>query len=78
MKIRETINSNAEKFSAIAYEHQNKIVVVKHDTFNYYDRSTDERLTFDTVSEYREWITKQDWIVPTKVKRVSDFKAVTA
>ncbi len=76
MKIRETINSNAEKFSAIAYEHQNKIVVVKHDTDNYYDRSTDERFEFDTISEYRAWVSTQDWVVPAKVKKVSEFKAV--
>jgi hypothetical protein len=78
MKIRETINSNAEKYSAVAYEHQNKVVVVKHNTFNYYDRSTDERFTFDTVREYREWITTQDWIAPAKVKKVSAFQKVEA
>ena len=76
MKIRETINSNAEKFSAVVYEDQNKVVVVKHDTFNYYDRSTDERFTFDTVSEYREWVATQYWIVPAKVKKVSAFQKV--
>jgi hypothetical protein len=76
MKIRETINSNAEKFSAVVYEDQNKVVVVKHDTFNYYDRSTDERLTFDTVAAYRDWIAAQDWIVPAKVKTVSAFAKV--
>ena len=74
MKIRETINSNAEKFSAIAYEDQNKVVVVKHDNDNYYDRSTDERLVFDSVTEYRAWISTQSWIVPAKVKKVSKFK----
>lgn len=78
MKIREIINSNAEKYSAVAYEDQNKVVVVKHDTFNYYDRSTNERFTFDTVSEYREWITAQDWIVPAKIKKASEFKKVMA
>ena len=78
MKIRETINSNAERYSAVAYEEQSKVIVVKRDTFNYYDRSTDERFTFDTVSEYREWIAAQDWIVPAKVKKVSEFKRVEA
>lgn len=78
MKIRETINSKAEKFSAVVYEDQNKVVVVKHDTFNYYDRSTDERFTFDTVSEYRKWIATQDWIIPEKVKKVSAFQKVEA
>lgn len=78
MKIRETINSNAEKYAAVVYEDQNKVVVVKHDTFNYYDRSTDERFTFDTVSAYREWIAVQDWIVPAKVKKVSAFRKVEA
>lgn len=76
MKIRETINSNAEKFLAIVYENQNKVVVLRIDTSNYYDRSTDERFTFDTVSEYREWIAAQDWIVPAKVKKVSAFQKV--
>ena len=76
MKIRETINSNAEKFSAVAYEDRGKIVVVKHDTFNYYDRSTDERFMFDTVSAYREWIAAQEWINPEKVKTVSAFRRV--
>ena len=74
MKIRETINSNAEKFSAISYEDQNKVVVVKHDNDNYYDRSTDERFVFDSVTEYRAWIAEQSWIVPAKVKNVSKFK----
>ena len=74
MKIRETINSNAEKFSAVAYEDQNKVVVVKHDNDNYYDRSTDERFVFDSVTEYRAWISAQSWIVPAKVKKVSKFK----
>lgn len=78
MKIRETINSNAEQFSATVYEDQNKVVVVKHDTYNYYDTSTDERFCFDTVSAYRDWLSRQDWIVPGKVKFVSPFKAVTA
>ena len=78
MKIRETINSNAEKFSAVVYEDSNKVVVIKKDTFNYYDTSTDERFTFDTVSAYREWINAQDWIVPAKVKKVSTFQKVEA
>lgn len=74
MKIRETINSNAEKFSAVVYEDQNKVIVVKHDTFNYYDSSTDERFTFDSVAEYRAWVAEQSWIIPEKVKKVSAFK----
>lgn len=78
MKIRETINSNAEKFSAIAYEDQNKIVAVKHDNDNYYDRSTDERFVFGSVTEYRAWVDAQDWIVPAKVKKVSAFQKVEA
>ena len=76
MKIRETINSNAEKFSAVVYEDQNKVVVVKHDNDNYYDRSTDERFVFGSVTDYRAWIAEQNWIVPAKVKRVSKFKEV--
>lgn len=76
MKIRETINSNVEKFSAVVYEDHNKIVVVKHETSNYYDRSTDERFMFETESEYRAWIAEQNWINPQKVKKVSAFRAV--
>lgn len=78
MKIRETINSNAEKFSAVVYEDQNKVVAVKHDNDNYYDRSTDERFVFDSVTEYRAWIAEQSWIVSAKVKKVSAFQKVEA
>lgn len=76
MKIREIINSNAEMYSAVVYEDNKKIVVVKHDTFNYYDRSTDERIEFDTITKYREWLSVQDWIVPKKIKKVGQFKSI--
>lgn len=75
MKIRETIN-NAEKFIATVFEHGNKIVVIKHDTFNYYDNSTDEHFEFSTIEEYENWKAEQDWIVAKKINKVSNFKKV--
>ena len=74
MKIRQTINNNAAKYSGIVYEDANKIIVIKHDTFNYYDSSADERFEFDTISEFEEWMKNQDWIV--KITKESPFKKV--
>lgn len=77
MKIRETLNNNTEKFTATAYENGGKIVVVKRDTANYYDNSTDEKFEFSAVSEYQEWKAAQSWIVSKKTKTVSPFKNVS-
>lgn len=74
MKIRATINNNADKFAATVYEDSNKIIVIKRDTYNYYDNSTDERFEFSTVAEYSEWLSTQDWI--NKTEFVSRFKGV--
>lgn len=78
MKIRETINSNVERYSAIVYEDKNMVVVIKRNTSNYYDNSTDERITFGSVTDYRAWVSAQDWITPGKVRTVSPFRAVKA
>lgn len=79
MKIRETINGGAERYSAVVYEDNNKVKVRKHDAFNYqYDPSADEWFEFSSVSEYRAWISAQAWVVPEKVKMVSAFKKVMA
>ena len=74
MKIRQTINNNAAKYSGIVYENANKIIVIKHNAFNYYDSSSDERFEFDTISGFEEWAKNQDWIV--KINKESPFKKV--
>lgn len=73
MKIRQTLNNNAERFAATVFEHQNRIIVVKRDTFNYYDTSTDERFEFSSVAAYNEWLSHQDWVVPSKIEIAQRF-----
>ena len=76
MKIREQINNNADRFRATTYEHDDKIVVVKKDTNNYYDDSTDERFEFSSIAEYENWKSSQEWIDLKKVLKVGIFKNV--
>lgn len=76
MKIRQTLNNNADHFIATAYEKSGKILVVKKDAFNYYDNSTDETYEFSTVSEYENWKAGQDWIVPSKTHTICPFQKV--
>lgn len=76
MKIRQTLNNNAEKFVAAVYEKGEKIVVVKKDTSNYYDNSTDEIFEFPTISDFENWKSVQSWIVPKKTKIICPFKTV--
>ena len=78
MKIRELINDNTTKYRATAFEHENKIVVIKKDTYNYYDNSTDERFEFSSIEEYENWKNTQDWIDIKKIEKVSNFKKVNA
>lgn len=76
MKIRETINNNKERYTGVAYEDKHKIIVIKRDTFNYYDASTNEQFEFNTIAEYENWKATQAWINNKKVQKVSSFKAV--
>ena len=76
MKIRETINNNADKYNAVTFENSNKIIVLKQDTFNYYDSSSNEHFEFDSIDEYERWKKEQDWINPKKIKKVSAFRKV--
>lgn len=74
MKIRQIINNNTSRVAATVYENANKIVVIKRDTNNYYDSSTDERFEFNTITEYGNWLKTQEWIV--KINKMSAFKKV--
>lgn len=76
MKRRETINSNAERYAATVYEDAGRVIVVKRDTKNYYDNSTDEEFQFESVADYEAWKAVQDWIVPKKTRRVAAFAKV--
>lgn len=76
MKRRETINNNAEHYAAVAYEDAGRIVVIKSDTFNCYDNSTDERFEFATVAEYEDWKAAQDWINPKKIRSITGWVKV--
>ena len=73
MKIRETINSNAEEYICTVYENAGKIIARKHETSNYYDTSTDEVFEFGSIAEYEKWKASQEWI--KKVEKVSSFSA---
>lgn len=76
MKIRQTLNNNADRFAATVYEKKGKIVVIKRDTFNYYDDSTNEQFEFSSVSDFEAWKAAQDWIVTSKSRTVCPFKTV--
>ena len=76
MKIRETINNNADKYKAVTFEDAGKIIVVKQDTYNYYDSSTNNYFEFNTISQYENWKAEQDWINKKKIKKVSAFRKV--
>lgn len=76
MKIRETINNNGSEFKAVTFEDNGKIIVMKQDTFNHYDTSTNECFEFKTIKEYEDWKAKQNWIDKKKVKKVSAFRKV--
>lgn len=76
MKIRQTLNNNADQFAATVYEKSGKIVVIKRDTFNHYDNSTDEKFEFSSISDFEKWKTAQEWIIPKKIKIISPFKTV--
>lgn len=77
MKRRETINSNAEKFAAVAYEEAGKIRVEKYETeVLAYSLGEREWLEFDTIADYEAWKSAQDWIKPEKVRRVAFFAKV--
>lgn len=74
MKLRESLNNNSQQFTATVCEDNNKIVVTVHDTFNHLDNITDKRHEFNTIAEYENWKSKQDWI--KTINFVSDFKGV--
>lgn len=74
MKLRQEINNNICKYKASVLEDNNKIIVIKKDTFNYYDNSTDERFEFNTITEYENWKEQQDWIFTTR--KISNFRKV--
>lgn len=76
MKVREIINNNANEFTATTYEDNNKIIVIKSNTYNYYDNSTDEKFVFNTIKEYEDWKKEQNWIDPNKIKIIHNFKKV--
>lgn len=76
MKIRETINDNAEKYKAVTFEENGEIVVIKQDTYNYYDTSSNEYFKFKTIKEYEEWKKEQNWINIKKIQKVSAFRKV--
>ena len=76
MKVRETLNNNADHYAATVFEHDNKVVVIKRDTFNIFDDSTDERFEFSTIAEYETWKAAQEWIVPRKTHTLCHFKNV--
>jgi len=76
MKLRELLNNNAEKYIGDVYQTGNMILVIKRDTHNYYDNSTDEKFLFETMKQYEDWRNTQDWIKVRKIKRVSDFVEV--
>ena len=76
MKIRETLNNNGEHYAATVFEHENKVIVIKRDTFNHFDDSTDERFEFSTIAEYEAWKASQEWIVPKKTRKICRFMKV--
>lgn len=76
MKRRQTLNNNAESYTGVVYEDAGRIVVLKHDSHNYYDFSIDERFEFGTVAEYEAWLGTQDWIKPEKTKKIANFQKV--
>lgn len=76
MKIREIINNNGNKFTAVVFEENHKILVRKDNTFNHYDFSDSEHFEFNSIEEYENWKANQDWIDKKKVKRVSAFRKV--
>ena len=61
-------------FIGTAFEHSNKIIVAKKDTFNYLDDSTTEYFEFTTISEYEDWKANQEWI--NSINAISPFKKV--
>ena len=74
MKLRERINNNTCKFTGNVYEDNNKIIVIKKDTSNYYDFSTNDEFIFKSIEEYENWKKGQDWI--KKIEKISSFKKV--
>ena len=74
MKLRQESNNNTCKQKASVFEDRNKIIVIKKDTFNYYDNSTDEKFEFNSITEYENWKKQQDWIFTTR--KVSNFRKV--
>ena len=74
MKIRETINNNAEYFTARVLEDNKKIIVEK---YGYTLGPIEcEVFEFNSIEEYENWKAKQEWIKKEKVKKVSAFKKV--
>lgn len=76
MKIRQTLNNNAGQFAATVYEKSGKIIVIKRDTFNYYDNSTDEKFEFSSISDFEGWKAVQEWIMPNQIKIICPFRTV--
>lgn len=76
MKIRETINNNADDFTAVTFEDNRKIIVRKDNTSNHYDFSDIDYIEFNSIEEYEKWKAEQGWIDKKKVKKVSAFRKV--
>ena len=74
MKLRQILNNNTKKYKGEVFEDNNKIIVIKKDTNNYYDNSTDEKFEFKSITEYENWKKQQDWIFTTR--KVSNFRKV--
>ena len=75
MKIRGAINSNVQQYAGTIYEHGGKIGVIKRDTFNHFDCSTDERFEFSTADDFRAWLKAQDWIVKITYDGIPPMKS---
>lgn len=73
MKLRETINNKASKFTGEAYEDKRKIIVKKSDNRNWNGKR--EVFEFDTIADYENWKSEQKWI--ERVIKVGDFKKVS-
>ena len=74
MKLRQILNNNTKKYKGEVFEDNNKIIVIKKDTNNYYDNSTDEKFEFKSITEYENWKEQQDWIFTTR--KVNNFRKV--
>ena len=73
MKVRGSLNNNANAYSATIFEDNGKIIVAKRPTTPV--GATDiKTFTFNSVKDLKSWIDKQDWIDKKKV-RIGEFRS---